>query len=146
GIEGLCPADRFFEIQSQLRQTIEAGIQENLLELALRGKPQSPFYMVGRMDGQSVVLRAEKGKLKLSVSDQQNHEQELVYDLNQKPDRKDGTQKENPDATSQCPGQSPGGASGVDGAVQAGGSLPTTEHQLDHIQPLAAAGDGGNAA
>ena len=39
GIEGLCPADRFFEIQSQLRTTIEKGIQENLLELALRGKP-----------------------------------------------------------------------------------------------------------
>ena len=52
----LCPADRFFEIQSQLRQTLEAGIQDNLLELALRGKPQAPFYMVGRMDGQSVVL------------------------------------------------------------------------------------------
>jgi transposase InsO family protein len=83
GIEGLCPADRFFEIQAQLRKTIETGIQENLLELALRGKPQAPFYMVGRMDGQSVVLRAEKGKLKLSVSDQQNQEQELTYDLNQ---------------------------------------------------------------
>jgi len=79
GIEGMCPADRFFEIQSELRKTIETGIQENLLELALRGKPQTPFYMVGRMDGQSVVLRAEKGKLKLSVSDQNNNqEQELT--------------------------------------------------------------------
>ena len=85
GIDGLCPADRFFEIQTELRKTIERGIQENLLELALRGKPQAPFYMVGRMDGQSVVLRAEKGKLKLSVSDQQNNEQELTYDLNQSP-------------------------------------------------------------
>jgi transposase InsO family protein len=28
GIEGLCPADRFFEIQSALRKTIEAGIQD----------------------------------------------------------------------------------------------------------------------
>ena len=37
GIEGLCPADRFFEIQNELRKTIEAGIKENLLELALRG-------------------------------------------------------------------------------------------------------------
>jgi transposase InsO family protein len=147
GIEGLCPADRFFEIQSQLRQTIEKGIQENLLELALRGKPQAPFYMVGRMDGQSVVLRAEKGKLKLSVCDQQNHEQELTYDLHQNPNdqRKDGTEKENDHATSQRPGQSPGGAGGVDGAVQAGGSLPPVEHQLGHLQPVAATGDGGHA-
>jgi len=146
GIEGLCPADRFFEIQSQLRQTIEAGIQENLLELALRGKPQSPFYMVGRMDGQSVVLRAEKGKLKLSISDQQNKEQELVYDLNKNDSNDSGKEKANPLTTAQRPGQSPGGAGSVDGAVQAGGCVPATERQLDHLQPLATPGDGGNAA
>lgn len=145
GIDGLCPADRFFEIQSELRKTIEAGIQENLLELALRGKPQAPFYMVGRMDGQSVVLRAEKGKLKLSVSDQQNQEQELVYDLNQDSQRKDGTKKEEPHAPAQRAGQSPGGAGSVDRTVQTGGSLPAAQHQLDHLQPMAATGDGGNA-
>lgn len=148
GIEGLCPADRFFEIQAQLRQTIETGIQENLLELALRGKPQAPFYMVGRMDGQSVVLRAEKGKLKLSVSDQQNHEQELTYDLNQNKheQRQNGEEKENHHNHPQRPGQSPGGAGGLDGAVQTGGSLPPVEHQLDDLQPLAATGDGRDAA
>jgi len=146
GIEGLCPADRFFEIQSQLRQTIEAGIQENLLELALRGKPQSPFYMVGRMDGQSVVLRAEKGKLKLSISDQQNKEQELVYDLNKNDNHDNRTEKANPLTTAQRPGQSPGGAGGVDGTVQTSGCVPATERQLDHLQPLATPGDGGDAA
>jgi transposase InsO family protein len=146
GIEGLCPADRFFEIQSELRQTIEAGIQENLLELALRGKPQAPFYMVGRMDGQSVVLRAEKGKLKLSVSDQQNQEQELVYDLNQDSQRKDGTKKEGQQrGEPQRPGQGAGGAGGVDGTLQTGGGLPAAQHQLDHLQPLATPGDGRNA-
>ena len=145
GIEGLCPADRFFEIQNELRKTIEAGIQENLLELALRGKPQTPFYMVGRMDGQSVVLRAEKGKLKLSVSDQHNHEQVLTYDLHQDPHGKDGTQKENSHAPAQCPGQSPGGAGRMDGPLQAGGSLPPVEHQLGHLQPVAATGDGRHA-
>ena len=41
---------------------MERGIADNVLEIALRGKPQEPFYMVGRMEGQSVVLRAEKGK------------------------------------------------------------------------------------
>src|SRR6516225_3145421 len=82
GIEGLCPADRFFEIASELRRTIEAGIKENILEMALRGEPKAPFYMVGRMEGQSVILRAEKGKLKLSI-DNGNQNQELVYDLKQ---------------------------------------------------------------
>src|SRR5882672_11456395 len=79
GIGGLCPADRFFEIHSEMKKTIQHGIQENLLELALRGQPKAPFYLVGRMDGQSVVLKAEKGKLKLSI-DNGNENKELVYD------------------------------------------------------------------
>ncbi len=60
GIGSLCPADRFFEIQAEMKKTIQDGIEENLLEMALRGRPKAPFYMVGRMDGQSVVLKAEK--------------------------------------------------------------------------------------
>jgi len=81
GIGGLCPADRFFEIATELRQTIEKGIAENALELALRGRPVDPFYMVGRMGGQSVVIRAEKGKVRMLVDGQSAASQkELVYD------------------------------------------------------------------
>jgi transposase InsO family protein len=71
GIGGLYPADRYFEIQGELRMVMEKGIAENVLEMALRGKPKEPFYMVGRMEGQSVVLRAEKGKLRLMVDDEE---------------------------------------------------------------------------
>jgi hypothetical protein len=52
----------FFEIAHELKKTLEKGVEENVLELALRGRPVDPFYMVGRMGGQSVVIRAEKGK------------------------------------------------------------------------------------
>jgi transposase InsO family protein len=76
GIGGLCPADRFFEIDTALKQTLEQGVEENALELALRGKPRDPFYMVGRMGDQSVVIRAEKGQVKMLVDDNK----ELVYD------------------------------------------------------------------
>ncbi len=147
GIGGVCPADRFFEIQSDLKKTLQAGIQENLLELALRGQPRAPFYMVGRMEGQSVVLRAEKGQLKLSLTNPENQTQELVYDLHQQNPR------ENPDAPTasltqtpgQCDRQSPGGAGGVDRPVQTGRSLPPTPDQLDHLQPLANPSPGGDA-
>jgi len=140
GIEGLCPADRFFEIASQLRQTIEAGIKENLLEMALRGEPKAPFYMVGRMEGQSVILRAEKGKLKLSVENG-NENKELVYDLKQ------SESETTPASPAQLhgPGESPGHPAGLDRAVQTLGSLPGTQSQLGDLQPVAAAGDGGDA-
>ncbi len=82
GIGSVCPADRFFEIQGELKKTMESGIQDNVLEQALRGKPVSPFYMVGRMGGQNVVIKAEKGKIKMQV-DGEEHEtsNELVYDM-----------------------------------------------------------------
>src|SRR5574342_819331 len=81
-LEGLCPADRFFGIAQELRQVIERGIQENVLELALRGEPQHPFYMVGRLGEQSVVIRAEKGRVKMLVDGAEPRPpQEVTYDL-----------------------------------------------------------------
>jgi transposase InsO family protein len=139
GIEGLCPADRFFEIATQLRNTIEAGIQDNLLEMALRGEPKAPFYMVGRMEGQSVILRAEKGKLKLCI-DNGNENKELVYDLKQDP-----TSTPAP-AELLRNGESPGGAGGVDRPVQGVGSVPATADQEHDLCALAAPGHGGDAS
>jgi len=151
GIGGLCPADRYFEIQSELRKTIEQGIQENLLEMALRGKPRLPFYMVGRMEGQSVVLRAEKGKLRLSVDDEEDDTmQEVVYNLNDEGDGhgkgdEDKKREEAADDKLRGDGEMPGGAVDMDGAAQTSGYMPGAVDTLDGADALAEAGDGGNA-
>jgi transposase InsO family protein len=139
GIEGLCPADRFFEVASQLRKTIESGIHENLLEMALRGQPKAPFYMVGRMEGQSVILQAEKGKLKLSI-DNGNENQELTYDLK--------SQQTSAPTDPGLPGQrqSPGSPGGVDGPLSGGRRVPSTADQLHDLPTLATPGDGGDAS
>jgi transposase InsO family protein len=138
GIEGLCPADRFFEVASQLRKTIESGIQDNLLEMALRGQPRAPFYMVGRMEGQSVILRAEKGKLKLSIENG-NENQELTYDL--KPQTPHAPAS--PELSGS--GQSSGSPGSMDRPLPGGGGLPPAQDQLHDLPALAAPGDGGNA-
>lgn len=159
GLRGLCPADRFFEIQHELRKTLEEGIRENVLEMALRGRPVAPFYMVGRMQGQSVVLRAEKGKLKLRVEDDATQsEHELEYDL--KEDRSHGAilpQEEPPFAQDgQTPppptlaslpsgGESPGGAGGLDRESEPERNLPADADQLRDLPELAEAGHGGDA-
>lgn len=151
GIDGLCPADRYFEVAHEIRKTIEQGIAENILEMALRGKPKAPFYMVGRMEGQSVVVRAEKGKLKLSVDDAEgNHTQEASWDLqkgNENERKNNGDQKETqPQPTVQLPGEVPGGAVDLDGAGEAGRHLPRDGRDLDAHQALAGSGDGGHDA
>lgn len=148
GIGGLCPADRYFEIQTELRKTMEQGIQENLLEMALRGKPKLPFYMVGRMEGQSVVLRAEKGRLRLSVDDEdENNTQEMIYNLTEKGEGhgEDQKREEASDEQLRGDGEMPGGSVGLDGAPEAVGDLPGDVDSFDGICAMAEAGDRGDA-
>jgi transposase InsO family protein len=148
GIGGLCPADRYFEVQNELKHTLENGVQENILELALRGKPQRPFYMVGRMGGQNVAIRAEKGKIKMHVDDPERIEgKELVYDLNMEnsngkestdgnsaeSDRAtEGTEKDKVKTGYSCPGEVSGGFISVDGK-------PFSERNMPGIIGLACA-------
>jgi transposase InsO family protein len=158
GIGGLCPADRYFEIATELRKTMEQGIADNVLEMALRGKPKEPFYMVGRMEGQSVVLRAEKGKLRLMVEDEESgNKQEMVYAVTGetteggRSDGKDGEAEDRGAEGGEANGaygrgQVPGGALGVDGEAESRGGVPGDGGGVDSIEPVAGAGDGGDAA
>jgi transposase InsO family protein len=144
GVGGLCPADRFFEIQSQMKQTIQAGIEDNLLELALRGQPKSPFYLVGRLDGQSVVLKAEKGKLKLSLDDK-----EVTYELEKGSDDKSGQAAQaqtRPEQPALGGRESPGGPGDLDRTGETGGSDAGPRGAVPDAPAVAGTGDGGDAA
>jgi len=161
GIGGLYPADRYFEIQGELRKVMEKGIAENVLEMALRGKPREPFYMVGRMEGQSVVLRAEKGKLRLRVDDEEGGKvQEIVYEVNPGEGGEDrggkGREAEGGEAGdggeegaegigAYGGGEVPGGVVGLDGEAQAWGDLPGVGSGLGGLAAVAGSGDGGDA-
>jgi len=162
GIGGLFPADRYFEISGELRKVMERGIAENVLEMALRGRPREPFYMVGRMEGQSVVLRAEKGKLRLLVDEEgEGKSKELVYEVNPKEEREeeDGKGREGgeggkagrgeekaPGFGAYGGGEVPGGIDVVDGAAQAGGDLPGDGGGLGGTAAVAGPGHGGDAS
>ena len=158
GIESLCPADRYFEVAGEVRKTVEAGIRENALELALRGKAKEPFYLVGRMEGQSVVLRTRKGRLALSVNNTlqpTGNEQEFIIDKEK--DTHDGGREGATDVTATVSTEAqkldmecrPAGGSGAEGLVGTRypfTNMPGNGHHVDYIEPLAAAGDGRDAA
>ena len=169
GIGGLCPADRYFEIQAELRKTMEQGIADNVLEMALRGKPREPFYMVGRMEGQSVVLRAEKGKLRLMVDDEEGGgKQEMVYEVTAGEEKRDrsietiereetdgqdreaeggeaGDGREEREVGPYGGAEVPGGVIGMDGETQTRGGLPGVGSPVEFIEPVAGPGNGGDA-
>jgi transposase InsO family protein len=173
GIGGLFPADRYFEIQGEMRKVMEKGIAENVLEMALRGKPREPFYMVGRMEGQSVVLRAEKGKLRLLVDDEEEgRSKELVYEVNPKEEKGEkeeedgkggeggeggaggerkgreagkGGKEEAEGVGAHGGGEVPGGVVGVDGEEEGGRGLPGDGGGVGDLTAVAGPGDGGDA-
>ena len=143
GIGGLCPADRFFEIAHDLKKTLEKGVEENVLELALRGRPVDPFYMVGRMGGQSVVIRAEKGQVKMLVDGGQAEQQkELVYDA-----RKDIDHEDNPANPQSIRPAAENHRRAVDleRAAHERTGLPGAGHQPDAAGAVAESGHRGNA-
>jgi transposase InsO family protein len=158
GIGSLCPADRYFDVATELKKTIEQGVKDNVLELALKGKAEGPFYMVGRMRGQSVVLMAEKGKLKLRVDGKETEVgKEIVYNLPEKGDITGGGHGEGQGKSegkpsgvevgdARCGSAVQSGAVGVDGEPQTGGSLPGVGHQVDDADALAEAGPGRDAS
>jgi transposase InsO family protein len=143
GIGGLCPADRFFEIQHDLKRTLEKGVEENALELALRGRAVDPFYMVGRMGGQSVVIRAEKGKVKMLLDGQdQEGEKELVYDARK--DIKDENTRTTPKDIRSAT-EDNGCAVGLDGTAEFSADLPGAGHQSQFTGSVAEPGHRGDA-
>ena len=168
GIGGLFPADRYFEIQGELRKVMERGIAENVLEMALRGKPREPFYMVGRMEGQSVVLRAEKGKLRLLVDDEgEGKTQELVYEVSRKEESEGSREREERGGKDReggevgeadrgeeraegvgahGRGEVPGGVVHLDREEEARGGLPGDGGDVGDSKAMAGSGDGGGAA
>jgi len=136
GIEGLCPADRFFAIQKEVRAAVERGIEANVQELALRGKPVAPFYMVGRVGQQNVVLQAEGGQVRILVDGQEPQGARNEH----------GGEAETGTAGVQRPGEVSGGAGVVDGSAAALGDLPGSEHPEQPAERLAGTGDGGYAS
>ena len=136
GIKGLCPADRYFEVAGEIRKVIEKGIEENTLELALKGRVTKPFYMVGRMNGQSVVLQAEKGKLSFSVDEEEklNHTFEM--------ENSDGDQEKEKSQQLQFTAESGSGVICVDGTLNSDAIMQIVGNQFNDASEVAGDGNG----
>jgi hypothetical protein len=77
GIDGLVPADVYFEAAPEVRKTLEARVAANALELAKHGEPRKPFYLTGRVGAESLSLHAEGEKVVLTKEDGTREEVDL---------------------------------------------------------------------
>ncbi len=77
GIDGLVPADRFFGSASEVRQTMQARIAANALELARHGVPKKPFYLTGRAGGEAFSIHAKGERVVLTREGKPHEELDL---------------------------------------------------------------------
>ena len=144
GIEGLCPADRFFAIQKELRLAMEAGMEANIQELALRGRVAKPVYLVGRVGDQSLIIRSERGALQMNVENHENREENNDESGKQR-NGTDSKQDETESAGASGAGEMPGSVKRVGAETAREHGVPGVGDQLGHLEPMGKAGDPGHA-
>jgi len=79
GIEGLVPADRFFEAAEKVLETMKARIDQNARKLAVNGFPTKSVYLTGHVDGKPMSLHRQGEKVML-LEDGRKQEVDLVIE------------------------------------------------------------------
>ena len=134
-LDGLCPADRFYRIEQTVLSEIEKGIAANVQELALHGKPQVPFYMVGRMGEQSVTIKTEDGQVKLVVEKAEGIGNECNEHSREETETKAG---------GKCAGEGAGSPGDMERAAKHIAGVPGTGSELGVAERLGAEGTPGD--
>lgn len=78
GLDGLVPADRFFHLAREVKDTLAKRVAANALDLARNGLPKSQFYMTGNAGGKSFSVHAEGERVILSRDGQARQEVDLI--------------------------------------------------------------------
>ena len=61
GIDGLCPADRFYGVADDVEEALRQGCRENALQMALGQETRPPLYLLGKL-GETDVRVTRKGE------------------------------------------------------------------------------------
>jgi hypothetical protein len=142
----MVPADRYFGVESEVRKAIQAQVARNAIRLALGERPRKPVFLVGQVDGQTVSVHGEEGRVVVQTPDGAVKEIE-TRDLGIEP-RKEASDGEghgegerSDDGEGSGTGAAgPGGGGG--GAAEAGGAQA---HDVPDAAPGAGAGAGAVA-
>jgi transposase InsO family protein len=77
GIEGLVPADRYFQAAPDVLKTLRERVAANALELAQHGAPRKSFYLTGRVGEAGISLHSEGSRVVLMRPDGAREEVDL---------------------------------------------------------------------
>jgi transposase InsO family protein len=107
GIEGLVPADRFFQAAPEVLKTLKARVADNARELAREGIPKKPFYLTGQVEGKPFSVHREGDRVILKQAGQPREDIDLERPRRDRTDEVAPSQAEDELPPSVCPDGSP---------------------------------------
>jgi transposase InsO family protein len=124
GIDGACPADRFYGVYGDVDEALRQGCQENALRLALGQETRHPLYLLGKLGKTDVRVTRKGDDIEVKLGDVVH---ELIrmgapYEMT---DDGQGRREEPDDAVEgdDRRGEIPGGGDGPQGAKAHQGDL-----------------------
>jgi len=125
GIDGACPADRFYGVSGDVEEALKQGCQENALRLALGQETRHPLFLLGKLGKTDVRVTRKGDDIEVKVGDAVH---ELIrmgapYEMG---DDGQGRREEPGDAVEghDRGGEVPGGGDGPQGGKADQGDLP----------------------
>jgi transposase InsO family protein len=69
GIDGACPADRFYGVADDVEEAIRQGCSENALQLALGQETRPPLYLLGKLGNTDVRVTRKGEDIEVKLGD-----------------------------------------------------------------------------
>jgi transposase InsO family protein len=140
GIDGACPADRFYGMEGDVEEAVRQGCQENALRLALGQEPQAPLYLLGQLGGTDVrvVRKGEDIEVKVGEAVREVIRLGAPYEIGEDGC---GRREEVPEVDeSQRRGTLPGGGAGSQGGGGDHRALPDVRREPSDALPCSGGG------
>ena len=141
GIDGSCPADRFYGMEGDVEEAVRQGCDENALRLALGQETQPPLYLLGQLGGTDVrvVRRGEDIEVKVGDAVREVIRLGAPYEIGEDGRGRRDLEVEGPERG----GAVPGGGTGSEGGGGDRGSLPDVRREPPDAVPGAGGGGSG---
>ena len=90
GLDGQVPADRFFGIAEEVRQSIERTVKENSIRIAVGELPRPPAFLIGQVGDQRIAFHGKSGSFFLTHENLQG-ESDAITGTNESRSSESGT-------------------------------------------------------
>jgi transposase InsO family protein len=142
GIDGACPADRFYGMAKDVEEAVRQGCDENALRLALGQETQPPLYLLGQLGGTDVrvVRRGEDIEVKVGEAVREVIRLGAPYEIGEDGrGRRETPAVEEPERR----GTVPGGGAGTEGGGGRHRALPDVRSESSDAVPGVGSGRPG---